>query len=125
METKIPELLVTAGPLKDQRFTVTEAGIRLGRSSSCEISIPDPALSRNQCLFELRDGEIWITDLASANGTAVNGEELGTESRMLSVGDRVQAGDSEIVVAGEPDASPDASVGSGDEGVPSEVDLGL
>ena len=44
METKIPELLVTAGPLKDQRFTVTEAGIRLGRSSSCEISIPDPAL---------------------------------------------------------------------------------
>ena len=35
METKIPELLVTVGPLKDQRFTVTEAGIRLGRSSSC------------------------------------------------------------------------------------------
>ena len=125
METKIPELLVTAGPLKDQRFMVTEAGIRLGRSSSCEISIPDPALSRNQCLFELRDGEIWITDLASANGTAVNDEELGTESRMLSAGDRVQAGDSEIVVAGEPDAASDASVGSGDEGVPSEVDLGL
>ena len=125
METKIPELLVTAGPLKDQRFTVTEAGIRLGRSSSCEISIPDPALSRNQCLFELRDGEIWITDLASANGTAVNGEELGTSSRMLSVGDRVQAGDSEIVVAGDPDEVWDALAGSADEGVPSEVDLGL
>ena len=126
METKIPELLVTAGPLKDQRFTVTAAGIRLGRSSSCEISIPDPALSRNQCLFELRDGEIWVTDLASANGTAVNGEELGTSSRVLSVGDKVQAGDSEIVVAGEPDEAPAAPVGGlGDEGVPSEVDLGL
>ena len=130
METKIPELLVTAGPLQGQRFTVTEAGMRLGRSSSCEISIPDPALSRNQCLFERRDGEIWITDLASANGTAVNDEELGTSSRMLSVGDRVQAGDSEIVVVGQGDEVASAPVGSGDEGsgdegVPSEVDLGL
>ena len=125
METKIPELLVIAGPLKDQRFGVTEAGIRLGRSSSCEISIPDPALSRNQCLFELRDGEIWITDLASANGTAVNGEELGTSSRMLSVGDKVQAGDSELVVAGEGGEMAAAPVAFGDEGVPSEVDLGL
>ena len=131
METKIPELLVIAGPLKGQRFTVMEAGMRLGRSSSCEISIPDPALSRNQCLFELRDGAIWITDLASANGTAVNGEELGTSSRMLSVGDKVQAGDSEIVVAGEPgetaaaSAASAAPAGSGDEGVPNEVDLGL
>ena len=70
MEMNTPELLVTVGPLEGRRFPVLEAGIRLGRSSSCEISIPDPALSRNQCLFELRDGEIWITDLASANGTA-------------------------------------------------------
>ena len=57
METKSSELLVKVGPLEGRRFTVTEAGIRLGRSSSCEISIPDPALSRNQCLFELRDGK--------------------------------------------------------------------
>ena len=78
METKSSELLVKVGPLEGRRFTVTEAGIRLGRSSSCEISIPDPALSRNQCLFELRDGKVWITDLASANGTAVNGEILGS-----------------------------------------------
>jgi len=125
VENKIPELLVTAGPLQGQRFTVTEAGMRLGRSSSCEISIPDPALSRNQCLFELRDGGIWVTDLASANGTAVNGEELGTSSRMLSGGDKVQAGDSEIVVVGNPGEVAAAPVGSSDEGVPSEVDLGL
>lgn len=100
METKSSELLVKVGPLEGRRFTVTEAGIRLGRSSSCEISIPDPALSRNQCLFELRDGKVWITDLASANGTAVNGEILGSSSRCLEPGDRVQAGDSELVALG-------------------------
>ena len=48
----IPEILVVQGLLKGSRFTVPEIGLRLGRSSTCEISIPDPALSRNHCLFE-------------------------------------------------------------------------
>ena len=100
METQPYELFVKAGPLEGRRFAVTEAGVRIGRSESCEISLPDPALSRNQCLVELRDGRVWITDLASANGTAVNGEELGTSSRELSAGDRIQAGDCELVLMG-------------------------
>lgn len=120
METKSSELLVKVGPLEGRRFTVTEAGIRLGRSSSCEISIPDPALSRNQCLFELRDGKTWITDLASANGTAVNGEILGSSSRCLEPGDRVQAGDSELVALG-PNGE-EVVVGAAAE---ETVDLGL
>ena len=48
MENNTTELLVTSGPLQGQRFAVPAEGIRLGRSSSCEISIPDPSLSRNQ-----------------------------------------------------------------------------
>ena len=98
MENDIKELLVIAGPGAGGRFAVIESGIRLGRSSSCEISIPDPSLSRNQCLFELRQEEVYITDLASANGTEVNGERLGAGSRLLAVGDHVQAGDSELVL---------------------------
>ena len=103
METMATELIVTAGPFKGRTYSVTEGGIRLGRSSSCEISISDPSLSRNQCLFELRDGTVYVTDLASANGTDVNGVRLGAASRVLKAGDRVQAGDSELmlVVPGE------------------------
>ena len=118
METQTSELLVRSGPFEGRRFTVTDVGIRLGRSSSCEISIPDPALSRNQCLFELREGKVWITDLASANGTAVNGEELGTSSRELVPGDRIQAGDSELVLLGADGEIP-AALSS------ETVDLGL
>ena len=129
METQTLELFVKSGPLEGQRFEVTEAGLRLGRSSSCEISVPDPALSRNQCLFELREGRVWVTDLASANGTAVNGEELGTSSRELFPGDRVQAGDSELVVVGA-GAERGGSAVDGDDSAPVEqagetVDLGL
>lgn len=127
METKTNSLLVTAGPLSGRRFEVSEPGIRLGRSSSCEIAVEDPALSRNQCLFEFRDGSIWVTDLASANGTTVNDEELGETSRELKAGDRVQAGDTELVV----EATGGAESAEGGEGEAVEgsqtgdVDLGL
>lgn len=127
MEQQIPELLVTVGPLEGRRFKITEAGIRLGRSSSCEISIPDPALSRNQCLFEFRYGEVWVTDLASANGTAVNGEALGTSSKAIVPGDRIQAGDSELLLVGDPD-QPGAAPGAADADAmagEATVDLGL
>lgn len=108
MENNTTELLVTAGPLEGSRFAVTESGIRLGRSSSCEISIPDPSLSRNQCIFELRDGVVYVTDLASANGTMLNGETLGPSSCPLYIGGRVQAGDSEVtLVAVGADAADD------------------
>ena len=90
------ELLVTEGPRQGERFTPTEAGLKLGRASSCDIAITDLALSRNHCLFELRDESVWVTDLASANGTEVNGEPV-TE-RELKVGDRVVVGDSVIEV---------------------------
>ena len=119
MENNTNELLVVAGPFQGRRFAVPAEGIRLGRSSSCEISIPDPSLSRNQCLFELRDGLVYITDLASANGTEVNGEELGAASRALNLGDRVSAGDSELVLV---EAGMDASSFGDSEPV---VDLGF
>lgn len=126
METPTVEIFIKSGPLEGRRFTVIEAGLRLGRSSSCEISIPDPALSRNQCLFELREGKVWITDLASANGTAVNGEELGTSSRALQAGDLIQAGDSELLVVAAGGAAPAGGEASASDGEAAEtVDLGL
>ena len=119
MNTDIPEILVTQGPLKGSRFTVPPGGLRLGRSSSCDISIQDPALSRNHCLFELRDGALWVTDLASANGTTVNGEPLGADSRRLQAGDRLAAGDSALALV-EPGAEAAAEPPE-----PPRIDLGL
>ena len=98
MSENIPEIIVTKGPLRGSRFAVPDAGLRLGRSSTCEISIADPALSRNHCLFEVRDGMLWVTDLASANGTIVNDDSLGAESKALHPGDRVTAGDTVLAI---------------------------
>ena len=109
MSANIPEIIVAKGPLKGSRFTVGASGLRLGRSSSCEISIPDPSLSRNHCLFEVRDDMLWITDLASANGTIVNGEPLGADSRVLHAGDRVDAGESVLAFVEPGDELPQES----------------
>lgn len=106
---KIPEILVTAGPLQGRRFAVKAGGLRLGRSSTCEIALADPALSRNHCLFEVRDGELWATDLASANGTLVNGVALGTDSQRLAAGDVVEVGASRLVLV-DVDALPPSAL---------------
>ncbi len=115
------EILVIEGPLKGRRFSVPADGLRLGRSSSCEISIPDPALSRNHCLFETRDDGLWVTDLASANGTIVNDVQLGPDSLCLKSGDVVIVGDSALqAVAAAPSVPPPAV----DPALP-VIDLGL
>ena len=99
---KRPELEVVNGPLAGRRFAVGEGDLRLGRSSSNDIHIPDEELSRNHCLFERAgDDGIRVTDLASANGTYLNGRLLGNDSVVLKVGDRLRAGATEIKVIGE------------------------
>ena len=122
---KRPELMVMSGELSGKRFPVPETGLRLGRSSSNDLHLPDEELSRNHCLFEA-DGEdgIRVLDLASANGTFVNGEPLGATARKLSVGDRIEVGSSLLVVVGEGESvpAPKAVAAPAPDGA---VDLGL
>ena len=91
-----------SGALNGQRFAVKEGGLRLGRSSSNDIHIPDEELSRNHCLFEpVGEGGIRVTDLASANGTLVNGALLGGDPMDLKLGDVIEVGGTVISVVGD------------------------
>lgn len=115
---KRPEIEIVTGALAGKRFAVPAGGLRLGRSSSNDVRIPDEELSRNHCLFEAvgEDG-IRLTDLASANGTEVNGRALGDAPAILNVGDVIVVGATTLRVAGE-DAPPASAA-------PGTVDLGL
>lgn len=120
---KRPELLIETGELKGKRYTVTEAGLRLGRSSSNDLHVADEELSRNHCLFE-PDGEegIRVVDLASANGTYVNSVQLAADPKPLKPGDIVEAGGVRICIVAEGELPPPAASVSA---VGSAVDLGL
>jgi len=97
--SKRPELLVTTGDLADRRFSVGSGGLRLGRSSSNDVHILDEGLSRNHCLFEaVGDSGLRLTDLASANGTYLNGRQLGGDPVELHIGDIVEVSASVICV---------------------------
>ena len=108
-----PELLVTNGELAGRKFSVGEGGLRLGRSSSNDIHIADEELSRNHCLFEAVGEEgIRLTDLASANGTILNGIQLGGEPADIKAGDVIEVGSTVINVVGdEPPAAVDLGLG--------------
>lgn len=89
METT--HLIVTAGPSSGLEIRVLEEGVRIGRSSKNDISIPDDAMSRFQCRFFLKPGEgLWVSDLGSANGTLVNGKTI--QEQRLNLHDEILVG---------------------------------
>ena len=110
-----PELQIENGELAGRRYAVGENGLRLGRSSSNDVIIADEELSRNHCLFEPvgQDG-LRVTDLASANGTVVNGKLVDKDPVVLRPGDIVEVGATKILV-----------VGDGQKAAAGSLDLGL
>lgn len=89
-------LVVEEGPLQGRHFPVGFDGLKLGRSSQCDIAITDLLLSRSHSRFERRGQELWVVDLASANQTLVNGEAV--DERQLQPGDKVKVGQSVLRV---------------------------
>ncbi|HJT23315.1 MAG TPA: adenylate/guanylate cyclase domain-containing protein, partial [bacterium] len=76
-----PQITVTvlAGPEQGQVFKIARPTTTMGRSNTCEIVITDPLVSRQHCQIILGMGGISLRDLASTNGTFLNGARV-TES---------------------------------------------
>jgi transcriptional regulator with GAF, ATPase, and Fis domain len=64
----------------------------IGRSSTCEIQILDPQLSRHHTRILRRGEEHWVEDLDSRNGTFLGGSRIDGPMR-LSDGDDIRLGD--------------------------------
>lgn len=100
-------LRVESGPNAGQDYTVAGSGTTIGRQDGNTIVLDDGRLSRQHARIDLAPGGLTITDLGSANGTRLNGQRIsGTQP--LRPGDRVQLGETTIVVEGGP---PTADVG--------------
>lgn len=62
------------GAAKD--FEIGERSITIGRSPDADIILLDEKVSRVHCGIRLWDGEFYIKDLKSKNGTYVNGRRV-------------------------------------------------
>ncbi len=85
-------LLVVAPPAASGRAFDVNGELTIGRAPGCGISIPDDTFVSNvhARVFE-RDGDVFVEDLGSTNGTLINGSAL-TATVKLRKGDRIQAG---------------------------------
>ncbi len=89
-------------------FTITRDVTVVGRTRElCDLMIDHASISKLQCLVARTDGLLFIRDLASTNGTKVNGQRVtrgallpGDELAFASVKFRVHLGPS---VPGEED----------------------
>ena len=58
--------------------------VTLGRSSTCDLSIPDANASREHCQLLPRDGKWFVRDLDSRNGTYIDGRRITSHSHIWS-----------------------------------------
>ncbi len=87
-------LTVEEGPGRGAEVEIPRDGeIVIGRAGHCQISIPDSKASRTHCRVEGDGDEIIVTDLASQNGTYVNGVRID-EATTVRVGDTIRVGNS-------------------------------
>jgi Inner membrane component of T3SS, cytoplasmic domain/Protein of unknown function (DUF3662) len=74
--------------------------MRIGRAAECEIALDDPQVSRQHARLQSRNGVLLLADVGSTNGTRVNGQRIREVA--LGVGDRIEIGGTELLVAAEP-----------------------
>lgn len=96
-------LRVERGPNAGQSFPIDRASATIGRQDNNAIVLDDARLSRQHARIESGPGGLSVTDLNSANGTLVNGRPV-TGTIPLNAGDRLQLGDTTILVEGGPPA---------------------
>ena len=72
-------------------FAVAEE-LTIGRAAGCTVSITDDTfISQLHARVFVQDGEVFVEDLGSTNGSYLNGQRL-SRAMPISKGDRLQIG---------------------------------
>ncbi len=71
-------------------FTVSDE-LTVGRGGGCGIVLDDTFVSQVHARVFRRDGDVYVEDLGSRNGTLLNGRPVGNAQRVRR-GDKVQFG---------------------------------
>ena len=72
------------------------SGLTIGRAADNDLVLPDSRVSRHHARISGRRGTLVYADLGSTNGSRVNGVQVG--ELVLGAGDRIEVGDTVIVV---------------------------
>lgn len=91
-----PAPLKSWGELSEHRgnrvFELGDNRIVVGRSEDADIRLEEHEVSRRHAVVFREGGRVWLTDLGSANGTAINGRAIGTDPVDVGTGDMLSFG---------------------------------
>jgi hypothetical protein len=90
-------LLRVTGPRAPERTVEVDGSpLSIGRSRDNGLVLDDPRISRLHGRLQARRGTLVYADLGSTNGSRVNG--IRVDEIVLGIGDRIQVGDTVLVV---------------------------
>jgi len=85
------KLIITSGSQKGQTIKLKADKITIGRGTTNDIVLNDMTISKHHVLLSLQAGAVIVRDLASTNGTFVNGKRVSAPAP-LKPGDELQVG---------------------------------
>jgi putative nucleotidyltransferase with HDIG domain len=99
-ETTVPRPIRLRGVTSPFQGCVWESpvGLRVGRQGGPGVTLDHDSVSRQHAMITPLGAGWAVTDLASTNGTQVNGNPVGASPCPLSAGDLVQFGEVTLVV---------------------------
>src|SRR5208283_4891299 len=84
----MPELRTIEGPHAGGVFALDRESAVMGRQPDCDIVLDSGAVSRKHARIQRVDGQFFIEDMQSRNGTYVNGRQI-RERYLLNDQDRI------------------------------------
>ena len=109
-------LRVVSGPDAGGVHLLHGGQIRIGRSADADVPLDDPDVSRLHCAVTVEpDGAVYVADLHSTNGTAVDGTDLGERPAPLRPGALLRIGESALRLQSAPTA-PDPALPAAPDG---------
>ncbi len=93
--SKVPQLRGLSDPIDGLTFSLAGTMV-VGRVAGVDLRFDDDSVSRAHAELRVRGKEVVITDRGSANGTTVNGRQIGGETVLVN-GDVLQFGVVEVM----------------------------
>jgi len=82
---------------EEQVFNLPQDAITIGRTSACDLELPDTGVSRKHSEIVREGDDYFLIDLKSGNGTFLNGKKIRPiEKHLLRVGDVIKIENYEI-----------------------------
>jgi len=92
---KIPALHFLTGPSMGKLFPLLEGEWTIGRNEKSDFPVKDEAISRFHCKFIVKNNQVTVEDLQSANGSFVNGEKITRHK--LQTGDKIRISSESLI----------------------------